>query len=332
MLTAVSDYFCTLGRTLADGWNWFWFTPADPYPLGVIRFFTGLIACWLQLCLLPDMGRFFATGGWIPLDVIQQTVVHGYPFSYLDYFHTPASLVAVQCVALGVLVAFTLGLWTRLTSVLALVVMLSSIHRAPMLTTQVEPIVTMVLFYLCLGPARASWSLDRRIARRAAAGLGSGAVRTDRPAPSFSASLSLRLIQVHLAMLCATMGTSMLMGMGEAPVWWIGAGVWWLATRPESRLADLTGMHGYVVNFWSHAIVVVELAFPILIWVRVARPLLLAIAGLVWLSLGLLTGQMAFALMLLVASLSFCSPEWLRGCAECCCRANPTEVEVQRAA
>ena len=63
-----------------------------------------------------------------------------------------------------------------------------------------------------------------------------------------------------------------------------------------------------------------ELGFAILIWIRLARPLLLGIAVVMWLTLALLTGQVAFSLMMLVANLSFCSPDWLRSCSQTCCR------------
>ena len=71
-------------------------------------------------------------------------------------------MTAVHVVGLAVLVLFTLGFWSRLTSILALVVILSDVHRGPMLTSQFEPVLTMVMCYLCLGPSGASWSLDRR--------------------------------------------------------------------------------------------------------------------------------------------------------------------------
>ena len=309
MLSAISDYFRTLGHAFAQGWNRFWFLPSDPYPLGVIRLLTGLIAIWVHVTLLSDLTRLFAAGGWLPVDVVERTTIRGYPLSYLNFASSPTDLLIAHCLGLVVLVLFTLGYWTRLTSILALIVMLSDVHRAPMITTMVEPVVTMVMFYLCLGPAGASWSLDEWLKRRKAAAAGSF---VQPPSKSFTATLSLHLIQVHLAMLYATMGAAKLMGSA----WWTGLGVWWLVTRPESRSADLTGMPLFLTNFWSHAIIAFELGFAILIWVRLARPLLLGIAVLMWLLMAILTGQVAFSLMMLVANLSFCSPDWLRSCTQ----------------
>ena len=309
MQCGVANYFRSLTRGLADGWNRFWFTPSDPYPLGLIRLLAGCLATWLHVALLPDVSRLFAAGGWLPPDAVERLTVRGQWASYLDLFSSPGEVVAVHVVGLAALVLFTLGLWSRLTSILALIVILSDVHRGPMLTSQFEPVLTMVMFYLCLGPSGASWSLDRALTlRRATTPVARAAAESCRP--SWTATVSIRLIQVHLAMLVATMGGAKLMG----ETWWVGMGVWWLASRPESRLADLTGLHEYLINFWTHAIVAVELGFPILVWLPLLRPLVLALAAAIWISLAVLTGQVTFALMMLVASLSYCSPAWLRGC------------------
>ncbi len=310
MQCGVVNYFRNLTHGLGEGWNRFWFTPSDPYPLGLIRLLTGCLATLLHLTLLPDVGRLYATGGWLSREAVERLTERGGSASYLDLFSSPAEVVAVHVAGLAVLFLFTIGFWSRLTSILALVVILSDIHRGPMLTSQFEPVLTMVMFYLCLGPSGASWSVDRALAlRRATTPVARAAA--ERCPPSWAATVSVRLIQVHLAMLVATMAGAKLLG----ETWWVGMGVWWLASRPESRLINLTGFLGeYLINFWTHAIVAVELGFPILVWFPLLRPLVLALAALVWVSLAILTGQVTFALMMLVASLSYCSPDWLRGC------------------
>ena len=42
-LSAVVRYLATLASSLARGWNDFWYTPADPSLLGLIRILTGLV-------------------------------------------------------------------------------------------------------------------------------------------------------------------------------------------------------------------------------------------------------------------------------------------------
>ena len=42
-LNAVSRYGMNVARTVARDWNAFWYTPADPTLLGLLRIFTGLM-------------------------------------------------------------------------------------------------------------------------------------------------------------------------------------------------------------------------------------------------------------------------------------------------
>ncbi len=105
-------------------------------------------------------------------------------------------------------------------------------------------------------------------------------------------------------------GLNMLAG----DVWWSGEAVWWLIARSESRLVDLTGLsHSFLlVNIWTHGVVAYQLAFGTLVWNRLARPLLLGLGVLVWFSLALVTGLVAWCVMMLAASLVFVDPTWLR--------------------
>jgi hypothetical protein len=102
-------------------------------------------------------------------------------------------------------------------------------------------------------------------------------------------------------------------------VWWSGEAVWWLIARSESRLVDLTGLsHAMLlIEFWTHGIVAYQLLFGVLVWNRLARPLLLCGGVIVWLSLALITGLVAWCAMMLVASLAFVDPAWLRRVARC---------------
>ena len=84
-----------------------------------------------------------------------------------------------------------------------------------------------------------------------------------------------------------------------------------LITREHSRLVDFTWLQSYplVVEFWTHLLVAFELIFAVLIWVPLARPLLLALGLVVWGLLGLVTGDLTFSLALVIASLAFVSPD-----------------------
>jgi len=200
---------------------------------------------------------------------------------------------------------------------LATIVVLSYIHRAPMLSSQFEAVLSFVMIYLCIGRSGDYHSLDWLLWRRKQDG-----GKQLAPLSAFN-TISQRLIQVHVAMLYAVMGLSKLMG----DAWWTGMGSWWLMTRSESRLVDLTWLPPQIVEILTHCAVLYELAFPILIWNRLARPLLLAISVIMWTFMALITGQALFSLMMLIANLAFISPVPVRRfCApfSLCCRVEET--------
>lgn len=299
MIHSVSDYFARLSRAFGDGWARFWFIPSDPATVSAIRLLTGLVAVYLHATLSFDLDAFFGPQGMLPVTDIAP--LEGNNFSYLNFATSTSEVWVMHLLGLAVLVLFAAGLWTRITTVLALVVFLSVVHRAPMITGRTEAVVAMVLLYLCLAPCGARFSLDAwRAARQ-------NSQRSEVQLPlSTTATIAGRLIQVHLSLLVAMMAFSQL----SEGVWWDGAGIWFLITREQSRLVDFTGLVSspLLVDLWTHLIIGFELLFPVLIWVPIFRPLLLALGVLVWTSLGFITGDLTFALMLMIASLAFISP------------------------
>ena len=115
---------------MGECWNRFWFTATDPVNLGWIRLLTGVVALYLQLTLAFDLGRFFGPEGYLPI----RTSVDWYAwfidtggepmlkYSYLSYLQTPGQLAAAHWAGIAVLLLFTAGVMTRVTSVLSLIV------------------------------------------------------------------------------------------------------------------------------------------------------------------------------------------------------------------
>ncbi len=307
MIKQVADYFARLAAAFGAGWTRFWFTPSDPTTLSAMRLLLGLVVVYLHGTLLVDLIALWGPEGLLPAAEISP--LEGQTFSYLNYLSTPGELWAVHLIGLAVLVMFTIGLWTRATSILSLIVFLSDVHRAPMITGPTEPIAAMLLCYLCLAPCGRRFSLDHWLARRKDSSPHEDPTTDEL---STGATIATRLIQVHLALWVAMMGFAKLTG----DTWWSGLGMWWLIARQESRLVDFSWLHATpkLIDLWSHAVVLFELSFPLLVWIPLARPLVLAIAAVVWCSLALVTGEITFALVLLIASMAFMSPEFMRSC------------------
>ena len=301
MIGMLASYFREVIAGVSNGWNRFWYAPSDPQPLAVIRILAGLLTLYIVGSFTPDLVRFFAADGLLPTSLLEQWPVDtswflGDPwrFSYLRWLSSPTELYIAHALGLLVVLAMTLGLFTRITTVLSLIVLLSYVHRGSLVSGIAEPVLAMVLFYLCFGPSGAWLSID--------------AWRSGKPPlASSSATIALRLMQLHTAAIFLMMGLAKLTG----EVWLSGTAVWWLASRPESRLIDLTAWlapHPRLVDGWTHAIMITELLFAVLIWNRLARPLLLLAVCCHLVSLALLTGDIPFCLALGVAALSFVDP------------------------
>ncbi len=334
MFAVIANYLREFVESVGNGWNRFWFVRRDPLALSVMRICVGLLALYAHLTYTPDLARFFGADGLLPMSAVEE--LRGsdrFGPTYLEFFTTRGELWGAHAAGAVVLLLFTAGVFTRVTSVLALVVVLSYVHRGPMLTSQFEPILTMFMCYLCLVPSGAYLSVDRRLAlardaRRTAYERATHPLRTE----SVLANIATRLMQIHLSAIYFVMALAKLSG---SDVWWTGTAMWWIVTKPESRAVDFTPLlhsHPYWVDAWTHAVILYELAFAILIWNRQLRPLILALGVPMWGLLALATGHFPFCLMMLVASLCFVSPSVMRlmlgGGSDRVSRAQPVDAEA----
>lgn len=284
-----------------SAWNRFWFTPSDPVLVCLLRLLVGAAGLYYLLSFTPGLVRWFGQDGLLPASLVNE-LTNSFHWSYWKLVDVPRVLWMVHGIGLIVLVLFTVGLCTRVTAVLALAAVLSYIHRAPMIAGPFESVLSMLLLYLCLAPCGRYFSVDA---------YRKGSPNAERHVtPSVAATVSVRLMQVHLALLYLMFGLSKLAG----ETWWAGEAVWWLIARTESRLVDFTGLHDsiYLINLWTHAVVVYELTFAVLIWRPLARPILLLISLLMWGSLALLTGLISFSAIMLIANLCFVPPSTVR--------------------
>jgi hypothetical protein len=313
------DYFRLLNERAGAGWNRFWYTPTDALTLCTLRVCVGLIATYTIFTYSFDLMSLLGPDGLLPTSVVSSLQEGRFRFSYLDYVQSPAQLWTVHVLSLAVLVLFTAGVATRVTSVSALVVFVSYAQRAIMLTSQFEPIVAFLLFYLCLGPSGAYLSVDRWLTVRRR-----GPAEADAVAPSYAATIACRLIQVHLTVVYVMMA----LGKISAIVWWNGTAAWWLMINSRDPLLAFSGLRDraiaenssssgsrpaiYLINAWTHLILAYELSFPLLAWNRLSRPLILACGVLVWGLVAVLTGLVSFALVMVVATLAFLSPDQMR--------------------
>jgi uncharacterized membrane protein YphA (DoxX/SURF4 family) len=191
----ISAYFRDLFRTTAVNWNRFWFMPADPATLGLLRILAGAMILYTHAVWSLELSAFFGPHGWLNRDVVTLMQRGGWQWSHLWWCSSPALLWSTHLIGLIVCLMFTLGLWTRVTSILTCVFTLSYAHRSPDALYGLDQINGFLSLYLAIGPCGAAYSLDRWLqSRRSPTALA--------PAqPTILANISTRLIQWQLCVL-----------------------------------------------------------------------------------------------------------------------------------
>jgi len=318
------DYLRGLASGFARGWSRFFFLPADPTPLGLIRVAVGLLGFWSLFVIGLDLHAYLGSQGWSDATNAYEAMP---PFGWSLWFFVPDPMLrAAWLASLGVFALMTLGLFSRTTSVLAWVVIVSTVRRIPIALFGFDQILSTLALYLAAsGASGQAVSLDRFLKRYREARLNAAIVRPKgarvvspdapgRPGATVSANLGLRLIQLHLAFIYGMAGLAKLQG----PSWWTGMALWGTMTAGEFAWLDFTRLAAWpmVLNVLTHGSLALEIAYPILVWFGATRPLMIAGAVLLHLGIALVSPGLAeFGLAMIAANLAFVSGRWLRGLA-----------------
>jgi predicted DCC family thiol-disulfide oxidoreductase YuxK len=317
-------YLAGLGRSARDAWDRFFFTPADPTALGLIRVVTGLLLLRSLWVTGLDLHGFLGAHAWADPASVREWLAERVPGGWSFWLLVPDAMLRPAWVAcLAVLALFTVGLFSRTTAVLAWAIAVSTARRAPVILYGFDQIVATWALYLAVsGASGQAVSLDRLIARwrearRAFARRHAPGVKYElaagAPAPTVSANLGMRLIQLHLCLIYGMAALAKLRG----DAWWGGFAIWGVLAAGEFRRFDLTALAAYptLLNVMTHTGLFLELLYPVLIWVRPLRPLVLVLVVLLHVGIDLALGLTEFAVAMLAGNLAFVSGAWLRGLA-----------------
>jgi hypothetical protein len=307
MIAAARDYW----NHVWEAWNDFWFTAANPAAYSAIRVLAGAMLLYTHLIWTYDLEAFFGPAGWLPTTLNEEIEATLVPpeapprinWSYFNYIESPALLWTVHIAALGVFFLLTIGLFSRVMSVLAFLAAVSYSNRiTPGAFFGLDTINCMLAMYLMVGPCGARYSADRlwRLRRGSPTELS----------PSVSANVAIRLIQIHMCVIYLFSGIGKIRGDS----WWYGWASWlsfanteyqttWLIDIP-ARLAE----HPYLINFMTHVTVFWELTYAALVWPRLTRPWVLLGAVFVHGGIIVALGMPTFGLVMLIGNLAFVSP------------------------
>ncbi len=285
-------------------WDAFFFSPSDPTPLACIRIATGLLLLWSFVWLGVDLNAWLGPDGWIDAESVREALP---PTGWSFWLWLPPGLIApAYGLVLVVLAAFTLGLGSQVTAILAWVAIVSTNRRVPVMLFGFDNVIATWTLYLAVsGASGQAFSLDRLWRRRRQPGVNHGP-----PLPSVSANLGLRLIQLHLCLIYASAGLAKLQGTP----WWDGSALAMLLGNSDFRPFDLSflaQMPG-LVQFGTHLTIALELLYPILVWLPGWRPWMIAGAVGMHVAIALAMGLTEFSLVMIVGNLAFVPPGWIQ--------------------
>ncbi|WP_143543958.1 HTTM domain-containing protein [Rhodopirellula sp. MGV] len=300
-----------------DAWERFWFTPRRPHLLCVMRIATGVMLLYCHLVLAGSLLKFIGPNGWISNEMAQQ--LHDGAFgnrdwarSYLWRIDSPGLLYAHHGFTLFVTAAMAVGLLTRITVPLTLFLQLMYLHRLTGALFGLDQIVTYITMYLAVAPCGAKYSLDAIIRTR----LGDRIETSRRLAwlfpdstASVAANICTRLLQLHLCVIYLFGGLSKARG----ETWWNGLAVWYAVSNYEYQSINMTWLSRYpaIISALSNVTLFWEVFYCALVWPRVTRPVVLAIAVMVHGGIAMFLGMITFGSMMIVANAIFLSPDLL---------------------
>jgi HTTM domain len=149
--------------------------------------------------------------------------------------------------------------------------------------------MTTGLFYLMLSPLPDRFSLDHRL------------LKIELKDPQFLGFWR-RVLQVHMCFVYFVGGLAKCLGSG----WWDGSNLWLSLTRPPFNLIspNILVQFKYALPILGISIFLIELGYPVFIWIRKTRLFWLVCILAMHVGIGLAMGMYLFALVMIVLNLA----------------------------
>ncbi len=290
-------------NSVVEAWDRFWFTPSRPHTLAAIRILGGAMLLYTHLVWTLDLNAFLGKDSWVTSEVATKlgTGTDGriFTWSYLSYVESGALLWTLHIAALIILAMLTIGLWTRVTSVLSFIIAVSYCHRLTGSLFGLDQINVFIAMYLMIAPCGAAYSVDRWLRQRRG--------QMDADPLHVSTTIATRLLQLHMCVIYLFGG----IGKMRGELWWDGSAAWFAAANQEYQSVSLTWLvyQPWLIALITHLTVFWETFYPVLVWPKLTRPLCLAMAVVVHGSIAIFLGMPTFGLAMIVGNMVFVSPE-----------------------
>ncbi|WP_442507594.1 HTTM domain-containing protein [Novipirellula sp. SH528] len=302
---------------LVAAWDRFWFTPRYPHVLAILRIVTGGMLFYSHLVLATQLGDFLGDHAWINNATAVQ--LHDGAFgvsdmgrSYLWHLSNPLLLWLHHGATLLITAAFAIGFMTRVTAPAAWFLQIMYIHRLTGTLFGLDQIVTYMAMYLMLTPSGSCFSVDAWLRERFSERRKSSrklAWLLPENRASIATNVGTRLLQLHLCVIYLFGG----LAKARGELWWDGTAVWFAVANYEYQSMNMIWIGNYprIFSALTHLTLFWEVFYCALVWPRITRPIVIAIAVLVHGGIAVSLGMVTFGFMMIVANCIFIEPKWL---------------------
>lgn len=271
-------------------------------PLAILRIGVGLILLWQGALTWSHRELLLDEFGLVAWSLGEQLIDPAMPrLSPLAAFFAIFGLSSQQTVTLvmGIHLVAAAGLlagfMTRTCAFAAWITHLVLIGTGVAFTYGLGKLLVIALFYCLVMPVGREWSVDRRMR-------GPGA------APGEDASLSVLVLRLHMCIIYAAAGISK--SFGEQ--WWSGDAIWRALSLPQFQQFDPSPLlqYPFILQAVSVGAVLVQLAYPLLVWTRL-RFLIVMATELLHLGIAIFLGLWLFSgIMMVLNAAAFGESLW----------------------
>ncbi len=265
-------------RSLFEAWDAFFFASQSPAPIALFRIAYGLLVIATLLLLRPDWQAWYGTHAWVSLPTMHTLE----PGTRLNLFmiipQRDTWIEAFFWIFLGSASLLTIGLLTRLNSVVVFLCLTSIQQRNLYITHGGDTFLRVAGFFLIFAPAGAAFSVDRLI--RIWRGKEDASLQPRSP-------WAQRVIQFELALLYFATFCWKVQGVP----WIQGTALYYVYHLDELQRFPVPSwlLHPMILKLESWTALALEFSLGVLIWFKDLRYYLLALGVLfhLWLDYSL---------------------------------------------
>jgi len=296
---------------LIRAWSQLWFRDKSTSPLEITRIGVGVALLLHYGIATPYLLTFWGDDGWVPRALLVEDMADPWMQSVFFHFSAPWQWGAFHAFFLFCCAALMLGWRTSWVKWFVLIGQISYDYRNPDITYGVDAILACLLVILCFAPIGRAMSLDRvrEVQRAKLANLADLGARPPKFTSPWAFACT-RLMQIQMAVLFFFSATDKLKGDD----WWDGNAVWLVFSNIDyynGVLLDFFAGHYWLVNIGTYLTILIEVAYPFLIWQRRTRPYMLAGAIFLHLQFALLMNLYYFSFVMIMGHMSFVRRSWL---------------------